>query len=99
VLTPQGKVSRYFYGIEYAPRDLRLSLVEASANKIGSPVDQLLLFCYQYDATTGIYTVAIMNVLRLAGVGTVLALSGIVFCTIRRERVGRASQKGGPKNV
>jgi protein SCO1/2 len=96
VLTPKGKLSRYFYGIENAPRDLRLSLIEASSNRIGSPVDQLLLFCYQYDATTGKYTVAIMNVLRLAAVGTVLGLSGVVFCMIRRERVGRArTEKGG----
>src|SRR5207247_370166 len=74
VLTPQGKISRYFYGIEYSPRDLRLSLVEASANKIGSPVDQLLLFCYHYDPATGKYSVVIMNVLRLAGLATILIL-------------------------
>ncbi|MBI1927913.1 SCO family protein [Candidatus Poribacteria bacterium] len=74
VLTPQGRLSHYFYGIEYSPRDIRLSLVEASANKIGSPVDQLLLYCYHYDPTTGKYGVIIMNIIRLAGLGTVLAL-------------------------
>src|SRR5262249_5520434 len=55
ILTPQGKISRYFYGIEYAPRDLRLGLIEASANRIGSPMDRVLLFCYQYDPATGKY--------------------------------------------
>ena len=59
VLTPEGKISRYFYGIEYKPRDFRLGLVEASANKIGSPADQVLLFCYHYDPTTGKYGMAI----------------------------------------
>ena len=59
VITPEGKISRYFYGIEYKPRDFRLGLVEASANKIGTPADQVLLFCYHYDPTTGKYGVAI----------------------------------------
>lgn len=86
VLTPEGRIARYFYGIEYSPRDLRLGLVEASANKIGSPVDQLLLFCYQYDPATGKYEVIIMNVLRLAGVGTVLALGGFILVMLRRDR-------------
>jgi protein SCO1/2 len=93
VLTPRGEVSRYFYGIEYAPRDLRLSLIEASSNKIGSPVDQLLLFCYQYDAATGKYSLAIMNVLRLAGVATALGLGAFVLIMVKRERVGRAKAK------
>jgi protein SCO1 len=89
VLTPQGKISRYFYGIEYSPRDLRLSLVEASENKIGTPVDQLLLFCYHYDPTTGKYSVVIMNVLRLAGLATVLILGAFVLVMLRRERSSR----------
>lgn len=89
VLTPQGKISRYFYGIEYSPRDLRLSLVEASENKIGSPIDQLLLFCYHYDPTTGKYSVVIMNVLRLAGLATVLILGAFVLVMLRRERSSR----------
>ncbi len=86
ILTPQGKISRYFYGIEYAPMDLRLGLVEASANKIGSLVDQVLLRCYHYDPVTGKYTLAVMNVLRLAGVTTVLILSSFVLVMFRRER-------------
>jgi protein SCO1/2 len=100
VLTPEGEVSRYFYGIEYTPRDLRLSLVEASSNKIGSPVDQLLLLCYQYDAATGKYSLAIMNVLRLAGVATVLGLGAFVLIMVRRERLSSAKpEKEGIENV
>jgi protein SCO1/2 len=100
VLTPKGKVSRYFYGIEYAPRDLRLSLVEASSNRVGSPVDQLLLFCYQYDPTTGKYTLTIMNALRLAALATVLGLSAFVLIMVRRERFSRArAKKEGLENV
>jgi cytochrome c oxidase subunit II len=75
VLTPQGRLSRYFYGIEYAPRDLRLGLVEASADRIGTPADQLLLLCYQYDPTTGKYGAAVMNALRLGGIITLLSVA------------------------
>lgn len=86
VLTPQGKLARYFYGVDYPSRDLRLSLVEASENKIGSPVDQLLLYCYHYDPMTGKYGLVIMNVLRLAGIATVLVLAAFVIVMIRRDR-------------
>lgn len=86
VLTPQGKLARYFYGIEYAPKDLRLGLVEASEGKVGSPVDQVLLLCYHYDPVTGKYGVVIMNVLRLAGIATVLALGTFMFVMFRRDR-------------
>jgi protein SCO1/2 len=74
VLTPQGKLSRYFFGIEYPARDLRLALVESSAGKIGTPVDQLLLLCYHYDPATGKYTASAMRLVRLCGVVTMLAL-------------------------
>ena len=67
ILTPDGQLSRYFYGVEYAPRDVRLGLVEASQNKIGSPVDQILLFCYHYDPATGKYGAIAMNMMRFAG--------------------------------
>ena len=77
--TPQGKLSRYFYGVEYAPRDLRLGLIESSANKIGSPVDQLLLYCYHYDPATGKYGAAVMKIMRIAGVLTVLAIVAMLF--------------------
>ena len=86
VLTPAGRLARYFFGIEYSARDLRLALVEASAHKIGSPIDQLLLFCYQYDPTTGQYSLAIMNILRIAGMATLVALGSFVFVMLRRDR-------------
>ena len=85
VTTPQGKLSRYFYGVEYAPRDLRLGLIESSANKIGSPVDQLLLYCYHYDPATGKYGAAIMKVMRIAGVVTVLGIVAMLFALKRRN--------------
>lgn len=86
VLTPEGRLSRYFYGIDYAPRDLRLGLVEASRNKIGNPVDQFLLFCYHYDPATGKYGAAIINVIRLGGALTLLALAAMMAIFFRRER-------------
>jgi len=85
VLTPQGRLSRYFYGVEYAPRDVRLGLVEASRNKIGSPADQLLLFCYHYDPATGKYGAVAMNILRLAGAGFMLVLVASLLVLWRRD--------------
>ncbi len=79
VTTPQGKLSRYFYGIDYPARDLRLGLIESSANKIGSPVDQLLLYCYHYDPATGKYGAAIMKVMRIAGVLTMLGIVAMLL--------------------
>jgi protein SCO1/2 len=86
ILTPEGTVSRYLFGLEYAPRDLRLALVEAAANRIGTVIDQVLLFCYHYDPITGEYTMLIMNVLRLAGLATVLSLGGVIALLLHRER-------------
>jgi protein SCO1/2 len=83
VLTPEGKISRYFYGIEYPPTDLRLGLVEASANKVGSPVDQMLLFCYHYDPVRGKYTVLTMNLIRAGGAAT-LAVLAVFLLVLRR---------------
>jgi len=74
VVTPEGKLAQYFYGIEYSPKDLRLSLIEASKNKIGTPVDQVLLFCFHYDPSTGHYSAVVMNIVRLAGILTALTL-------------------------
>jgi protein SCO1/2 len=85
ILTPEGKIARYFYGIEFSPRDLRLGLIEASANRIGSPIDQLLLFCYHYDPATGKYGLLITNVIRLAGMATALSLGTYIFLLLRRE--------------
>ncbi len=85
VLTPQGRVSRYFYGIRYSPRDLRLGLVEASANKIGSPVDQLLLLCLHYDPRSGTYS-SVMDGLRVAGVVTLAGMVSFFVWSWRRNR-------------
>jgi protein SCO1/2 len=86
VLTPDGRLARYLFGIEYGPRDLRYALVEASDGKVGNPADALLLYCYHYDPMTGRYGFVIMRALRLAGVATVLALGAFIFVMIRRER-------------
>jgi protein SCO1/2 len=77
--TPQGKLSRYFYGIDYPARDLRLGLIESSANKIGSPVDQLLLYCYHYDPATGKYGAVVMNIVRIGGILTVLGIVAMML--------------------
>lgn len=84
LLTPAGKVSRYFYGVEYSPRDIRLGMVEAAKEKIGSPVDQLLLCCYQYDPSTGKYSLQIMNFLRFGGALTVVGIGVLLFVLIRK---------------
>jgi protein SCO1/2 len=84
--TPQGRVARYFYGIDYSPRDLRLGLIEASANRIGTPIDQVLLYCYHYDPLTGTYGLVVMNAIRLAGGVTVLILGAFVLVMLRRDR-------------
>jgi protein SCO1 len=85
VLTPEGKISRYFYGIEYPPRDLRLGLVEASEGRIGSPVDQLLLFCYHYDPQTGKYGLLIARIVRAAGILTIAAVAFLILILRRGE--------------
>jgi protein SCO1 len=89
VLTPQGKLARYFYGVEYSARDLRLAIVESSAGKIGSPVDQVLLYCYHYDPLTGKYGVAAMNLIRLLAIATVVALATFMIISFRRDRVAQ----------
>ncbi len=85
VATPGGRLARYFYGIEYPPRDLRLGLVEASAGRIGTPVDQILLFCFHYDPASGKYGAAVVNIVRLAGGLTVALLAGSLFWMSRRR--------------
>jgi protein SCO1/2 len=85
VLTPKGKISRYFYGIQYPSRDLRLGLVEASEGKIGTPVDQVLLFCYHYDASTGKYGLLISRLIQAAAAATVLAIAGLILVLYRKE--------------
>jgi protein SCO1 len=89
ILTPGGKISRYFYDVNYSGRDLRLGLVEASNNKIGSPIDQILLYCLHYDATLGKYSASIMNIVRFAGATTMLAIGAFVLL-LRRKTAAKS---------
>jgi protein SCO1 len=84
VLTPEGKIAQYYYGVEYAPKDLRLGLIQASENKIGSVVDQVLLYCYHYDPATGKYGAIISRVLQLSAAATILVLSVLIAVLFRR---------------
>jgi protein SCO1/2 len=86
VATPDGRVSHYFFGIEFSPRDLRLAFVEASARRLGSVVDQVLLLCFRYDPALGAYSAAAMRALRIAGVLTLAALGTFVWWSARRRR-------------
>jgi protein SCO1 len=90
LLTPDGRISRYFYGVEFPGRDLRLGLVDASQGKIGTPVDKMLLFCFQYDPSTARYSATILGVMRLLAVGTVAGL--LLMIVIFRRRDKRAAK-------
>jgi len=93
VATPEGRIARYLFGVEYSPKDLRLALVDAAGGKIGNPVDQVLLLCYQYDPQSGRYSASILSFVRLGGVLTVVALAGFILTASRRRR-----GTGGPAN-
>ena len=100
IVTPEGRLSKYFYGVEYAPRDIRLGLVEASLNKIGTPVDQILLFCYHYDPATGKYGAVAINTLRIAAGSFVVVAGAFLLIMLRRDgrwdrRSRGASRPGG----
>jgi protein SCO1/2 len=86
VLTPQGHISRYFYGVDFPPKDLRMGLVEASQGKIGNAVDAVLLYCYHYDPATGKYGAIVVNILRLAAAATILILGGFLLIMLRLEK-------------
>jgi len=86
VLTPQGRISRYFYGVDFPPKDLRMGLVEASQNKIGNAVDAVLLYCYHYDPQTGKYGAMVTNILRLAAGTTIVLLGSMIFIFWRLDR-------------
>jgi protein SCO1/2 len=86
VATPEGRLSRYLYGVAYASADVRMALVEAAKHKIGTPADYILLFCFHWDETQGKYTLAITNIMKLAAALTVLLLGGFIFITLRKER-------------
>jgi protein SCO1 len=85
VLTPDGRLARYLFGIEYGPRDLRYAIIEASEGRVGNVADALLLYCYHYDPMTGRYGLVVMRALRLAAVTTVLALGTFIVVMVRRE--------------
>jgi protein SCO1 len=93
ILTPSGKISRYLYGVDFAPRDLRLALVEASASKIGSPTDQVLLYCLHYDPSTGKYAASITRFVQTGGVLIIAMVASFVWFAARIHR--RRTAKGG----
>ena len=95
VLTPKGKIARYFFGVEYSPRDLRLGLVEAAQNKIGSSIDQVMLFCFGYDPKTGKYSASIMKLTRMAAIMTVLSMGVFVWLLSRRNFRRNVEQESG----
>ena len=86
IATPEGKLSRYFYGIDYSPKDVKFGLMESSAKKVGNPAEQLLLYCYHYDPSTGKYGLAILRVVRLGGIVTLLGMGAMAFVFWRRNK-------------
>ena len=88
IITPKGTIARYFYGIEYAPRDLRLGIIEAAEERIGSPIDTALLLCLHYDPMTGKYGPTALTMVRIGAVLTVIAFLTFLFVSLRRERAG-----------
>ena len=86
LITPKGVIARYYYGIEYSPRDIRLGVVEASEERVGSPIDNVLLLCYHYDPATGKYGAAAIKMVRIGAVLTIAAFGTFLFVTLRRER-------------
>lgn len=86
ITTPEGRLARYFYGIDYAPRDVKFGIMESAERKIGNPAEQLYLYCFHYDPSTGKYGLTILRVMRLAGIATILGLGGMLFVFWRRKR-------------
>ena len=93
VLTPQGKIAQYYYGVEYAPKDLRLGLIQASDNKIGNVVDEVLLYCYHYDPTTGKYGAVIARILRLSAAATILLIGMMLAVLLRKGPDTQAAKR------
>jgi protein SCO1 len=85
IVTPTGKIAQYYYGVEYSPKDIRLGLIEASREKIGNVVDEVLLYCYHYDPQTGRYSAVVANMMRIAGAATMLVLGGFLIVMFRRD--------------
>jgi protein SCO1/2 len=94
LVTPEGKIAQYYYGVEYSARDLRLGVVEASQNKVGSLADQVLLFCYHYDPRTGKYGAVVTNIVRLGGALTVFILGGFLIVLYRHEPRAKGTGTG-----
>jgi protein SCO1/2 len=92
ILTPDGRLARYLFGLDYSGRDVRFALVEASEGRVGSAVDAVLLYCYHYDPMKGRYGFIVMRALRIAGAATVLALAAFVFVMVRREKKGHVDR-------
>ena len=88
LLTPDGRIANYLFGVEYSPKDLRLALVDAAGGRIGNAVDQVMLFCYQYDPKSGRYSASILNLVRVGGLVTLIALGAFILTAGRR--------RGGP---
>lgn len=86
LLTPKGVISKYYYGIEYSPRDLRLGVIEASEERIGTPIDDFLLFCYHYDPSTGKYGAAVLRMVRVGAIATVAVFLAFLFVSLRRDK-------------
>jgi protein SCO1/2 len=84
--TPKGKLSRYFYGIDYAPKDVKFGIMESAEGQVGNPAEKLLLYCYHYDPATGKYGLAILNVMRLAAIATLIGLGTMLFVFWRRNK-------------
>ena len=98
LITPAGTIAKYFYGIEYSPRDLRLALVQASDERIGTVIDDVLLFCYHYDPETGKYGTTVLGLVRVAGVVTIAAFALFLTVSLRRERA-MAPEAHGPGSL
>jgi protein SCO1 len=94
LLTPDGRISRYFYGVEYPSRDMRLGLIDASAGKIGSPIDHLLLYCFQYDPSTARYSATILRIVRLGGILTIFTIVAGILIFRRRDHALEAKAQG-----
>jgi protein SCO1/2 len=95
LITPKGVIARYFYGIEYAPRDIRFGIIEASEERIGSPIDSVLLLCYHYDPATGRYGAAAMTMVRIGAVLTMIGFAVFFFAALRRERASGQQAAAG----
>jgi len=95
IATPEGRLARYLFGVDFAPRDLKFALVDASGGKIGSPIDKALLICFRYDAGLGKYTAATLTILKIAATLTLIAMGSFLFFALRRERRNRELAVGG----